>query len=58
MAEEQAEKNELPGSVTSKEVERIARDSGAQKEQVERLARGTDLGTDLDEVAGAAARWS
>ena len=58
MADEQANRDRSQGSATDKEAERIARESGLPKEQVEQIARGTDPGTDLDEVAGAAARWS
>ena len=40
------------------DAERIARENGISKEQVEQLARATDTDTKLSDAAGAAARWS
>ena len=58
MSEGRTKQDTPPTPPTDAEVERVAHNSGASKEQVEQLARATDPDTDLDDVAAAAARWS
>lgn len=47
-----------PLSSSETEVEAIAQETGASEEQVAQLARVTENGTDLQNAAAAAARWS
>jgi hypothetical protein len=51
-------RGDQPSPTGGSEAEAVARDTGATAEQVARLSRVTEDGTELEDAAAAAARWS
>ena len=58
MPDAEAKADQQPAVRRDDDLESVARESGASEEQVAQLRRATESETELDDAAGAAARWS
>lgn len=59
MSSDRSDEVTTPPGADAEELKRIAAEQGLSEDQVKQLARSTGTeGTDLDEAAAAAARWS